>query len=519
MSMDGGGGVDSSGSESAGGSDGASESDAAGASESVSESVDAAGAGADARDAMSSDEGRDTLSDAADHVGGDDDGDDGDDGGRSGAGGSSDAAETAGGASGAQTSEVADAASDAVAATDDPAAQAEADEEAAQAAEARAAEVKAADAKAAGAGTAGAIAADMQAAEVHAETLTEVAAAEVQTAALDAVALGAVPTAAAQPAVMTGAPPEVTLAQAELAPTPEIGVPDPRTGLTPTTAAGVAALATGALAGVARDPITDALDRAAVAAAAETLGVDPTTVEGYLAAEAHAWADRGLAEYGFVRDLMGMANPAITADVARGGPAHQVATEAIGLHELGNLGDFRAAVEGDPAAAARAQAAIDGALAAHAAGLRDAPQVVERASAVDPALSTMSNRARAAAAANANGMQNWQAHHVVPFAEVAALPPDAQRAIADAGWAMDAPANLIALPADQATFAGPPNNGALPQHAGAHANYSAEVARQLSAIRTGHATMTPQDIAAELGRIEAEMLGQIADGRWHDRVN
>ncbi|MEO1336513.1 MAG: AHH domain-containing protein, partial [Myxococcota bacterium] len=150
-----------------------------------------------------------------------------------------------------------------------------------------------------------------------------------------------------------------------------------------------------------------------------------------------------------------------------------------------------------------------------------AGNTVERRSSVDPALSTNSSTARGVAAATAGGMQRWQAHHLVPFAEVASLPVATQQAIAASGWRMDSPGNLIALPADIASFQGPPNNGALPMHSGAHPNYSAEAGRMLNVVAAAHTAnpnMTPQEMRALMTTVETEMRAQIHSRMWHNVV-
>jgi hypothetical protein len=145
--------------------------------------------------------------------------------------------------------------------------------------------------------------------------------------------------------------------------------------------------------------------------------------------------------------------------------------------------------------------------------------VVERSSSVDPALSTYSTRARTIAAATAGGLQNWQAHHLIPFETMKNLPVPLQAQIAASGWRMDSPGNLIALPADQASFQGPPNNTALPMHNGSHPNYSADAATQFAGLVANYQNMTPSQIRAELTRIEAHMTTELLGRVYHNRVN
>lgn len=135
-------------------------------------------------------------------------------------------------------------------------------------------------------------------------------------------------------------------------------------------------------------------------------------------------------------------------------------------------------------------------------------QPLERRSAISPALSTNSVSARALVAAGTR-MQNWQAHHLIPFAEVAALPTKVQLAIVRAGWKMDSPENVIALPANAATYAAPPNLGARPIHNRAHAVYGAEASTRLTNLRTNGTSMTDAQIRTELRAIEGAMTASL----------
>ncbi|WP_375403177.1 AHH domain-containing protein [uncultured Sphingomonas sp.] len=137
-------------------------------------------------------------------------------------------------------------------------------------------------------------------------------------------------------------------------------------------------------------------------------------------------------------------------------------------------------------------------------------QVVERRSAVAPSLSTNSAAARAQLAPHTR-MQNWQAHHLIPFAEIAKLPVPVQLAIARSGWRMDSAENLMALPADRATFLALPNNRVFPMHSSSHPNYSADVGNSLSNLRLNGATMTPARIRSELEGLEAQWRAKLSD--------
>jgi hypothetical protein len=106
-----------------------------------------------------------------------------------------------------------------------------------------------------------------------------------------------------------------------------------------------------------------------------------------------------------------------------------------------------------------------------------AAAVLVRPSKVHPALSADSAEARKILAIRnlQRRGQRWQAHHLIPFAVVARLDEDVQLAIVQSRWKMDSAENLIALPADWATFFAEPNNKQRPVHAlPDHPIYSAE---------------------------------------------
>ena len=146
---------------------------------------------------------------------------------------------------------------------------------------------------------------------------------------------------------------------------------------------------------------------------------------------------------------------------------------------------------------------------------------LERSSTVDPALSTRSDRAREIVEAKGEKLpENWQAHHKVPFGVMAGLPPTLQQKIADSGWKMDSPGNLMALPSDEASFKGPVNRGRLPIHSGSHGRkYDVDVRKEFATLEANHETMSPDQIKAEMHRIEEKMLDQITQKRYHRRMH
>ena len=163
----------------------------------------------------------------------------------------------------------------------------------------------------------------------------------------------------AQPAVVRGAP-DAELILAQQAATLDGGAlelggtgtgPLPRAlapGLPALTPAGLALAASAEL-----QAFTRAQSQQRVQASAQSMGVDPGTMEGVSAASWHAWA-REQAWAGF-------------AGVEPSGPTAQVAGDAVGLFELAHPGAVgRAVATGEGFAALRAFVA--GALEAHAAG-------------------------------------------------------------------------------------------------------------------------------------------------------
>ncbi len=139
------------------------------------------------------------------------------------------------------------------------------------------------------------------------------------------------------------------------------------------------------------------------------------------------------------------------------------------------------------------------------------PDVLERTSAVDPALSAHGTRARALVATAAAGMQNWQAHHLIGFGVVASLPASVQQSIAASGWQMDSLENLVPVPGDNPTYLAAPNNRLMPFQSGPHPNYDLQVATLMAPLVAGHATMSPQDIRANMATVEAAMLASITN--------
>lgn len=189
-------------------------------------------------------------------------------------------------------------------------------------------------------------------------------------------------------------------------------------------------------------------------------------------------------------------------------------------YEQAHPGTLGRALAGD-SSARRAYDAVTADAVAHAGGVAADGAVMERrrTSAAEPRLTTDSTTARALVAPATN-LRNWQAHHLIPFESINTLPANVQHAIANSGWRLDSPENLIALPADANTYRAPPNSGRLPTHSGPHPTYNAEVSTRLQQLSQDAGRMAPAEIRAELNGIETVMRLRLQDqaGTFHPRV-
>lgn len=210
--------------------------------------------------------------------------------------------------------------------------------------------------------------------------------------------------------------------------------------------------------------IQRAAERRQVEAAIRQFGLDRSSAVDVLAARAYVWG-RNMAPLRFW-------------DVPYSGPVNEAVAEAIMRHERDNPGTLGLATRGQRDAQ-RAIDALVGAVVGGATGIA-VPQVFNRTSSVDPALSTSSARARTLIAIQ--GMNSWRAHHLIPFAVMAAQPVRFQMAVVASGWRMDSVENLIALPANFPTYVGPFNRTRLPIHNGPHPVYSGVAAGHLRPI-------------------------------------
>jgi hypothetical protein len=244
----------------------------------------------------------------------------------------------------------------------------------------------------------------------------------------------------------------------------------------------------------------NARERAEVLGVISRFGLNRDDASDVLAARAYVWAH--------------WFGPISFPNLPWSGPLHERTCEAIMRYERERPGTLGLAVRGNLAATAAISQIVD---ETTAGALDENLAILERTSSVAPALSTSSSKARTILG-NPN-LQSWQAHHLIPFAVMASQPVPVQQKIVAAGWVMDSAENLIALPANYATFIAPPNSRLLPQHSGSHMVYDADVRAALVPVVFGSLTMTPAALRAALMAVETQMRGWLIAGRYHDRVH
>ena len=242
-------------------------------------------------------------------------------------------------------------------------------------------------------------------------------------------------------------------------------------------------------------------ERAAVLDTLSRFGLDRTQAADVLAARAYVWAD-WMAPIPF---------PAMPW----GGPEHDRAAEAVMRYEREHPGTAGLATRGNAAAIA----AITTVIGESVAGVLDSPDVVYsvRVSAVDAALSASSAKARTLLGSPA--YQSWQAHHLIPFVVMAGLPVPVQKAIVASGWSMDSLENLIPLPANLASYVGPPNLRLLPQHSGSHIDYDADVRVALIPVVASATTDGGKALRDALKAVEDLQRSRLFQRVYHPRVH
>ncbi len=248
----------------------------------------------------------------------------------------------------------------------------------------------------------------------------------------------------------------------------------------------------------------DAAERSQVADAMAKFGLDRASAADVLAARAYVWA----------RNYIPV-NYRYWSKVPYSGPVNERVAAGVMRYERAHPGTAGMASRGDAPALTAIDRIVDEAVGA--ARPRN-PIVVERTSSVSTALSASSTRARTILSIMGN--QRWQAHHLIPFAVVARLPVQVQQAIATSGWKMDSAENLIALPANLATYVLPPNLTDLPIHSGSHGVlYDNDVRVALQPLMARAPALAPPALKASMNAVATRFRGAlVTDRRYHPRL-
>ncbi len=252
--------------------------------------------------------------------------------------------------------------------------------------------------------------------------------------------------------------------------------------------------------------IHSSIERARTLEAIARFGLDHSRAADVLSARAYVWA-----RFILPLDIRFWSRVPYDTD-----PLNDRIAQAVMRYERAHPGTAGAASRSDAAALAAIDQVVNQAIAADAAIA--GALVVERTSKESPALSASSTRARTILSIQNN--QWWQAHHLVPFAVVARLPTSVQQAIAASGWRMDSASNLIALPANFATYL-VPNFRSLPYHSGSHgARYDNDVWAALQPLAAGATTMRPAALRSAMDGVAARFRVALRSNRlYHPRLN
>jgi HNH/ENDO VII superfamily nuclease len=254
--------------------------------------------------------------------------------------------------------------------------------------------------------------------------------------------------------------------------------------------AGLLAFAAGLL-----DQWDAAVGRQQIANAMQRFGLDPTRPADVIAASAYVWSQYQL--------------PSAIYDVPFSGKKLDAASQAVMRFALANPGTFVAWFQGTPTQRDQASALI---IEAANRGLVDyASESRARPQGVAPELQTTSESARAAIASQ---LQNgrFQAHHLVPAMNWGEEKEIAQLAY-QAGWRVDAPSNLIGLPADAKAQAEAPEW--LPIHIGPHAEYCEATQELIAAVRQRFPpNLTPLEARAILDDVASINAWRIRTGAY-----
>ena len=104
---------------------------------------------------------------------------------------------------------------------------------------------------------------------------------------------------------------------------------------------------------------------------------------------------------------------------------------------------------------------------------------------------------------------------------MARLDSAAQLVIAASGWRMDSLVNLIALPANLATYLLPPNLAQLPYHSGSHGvHYDADVWNALQPVAATARLMPAPALKAAMDGVDLHFRTALVINRtYHPRLN
>lgn len=170
--------------------------------------------------------------------------------------------------------------------------------------------------------------------------------------------------------------------------------------------------------------------------------------------------------------------------------------QALMNYERTHPTTLRRSGRGDRQAVGEVRQVVDEALMSLGLAINDA--AIYRTSSVNPALSADSSRCRALLGLTS---QDWRAHHIIPFAVVADLPPPVQLAFVKSGWAMDQIENLIALPANLSFYSILPSPKG-PVHNSAHIRYSRDVENALKPTAAKALTIGSLTLLSDLRLIQ-----------------
>ena len=237
------------------------------------------------------------------------------------------------------------------------------------------------------------------------------------------------------------------------------------------------------------DHLDDRLAQEQITKAVARFGLDPSRPADVVAASAYVWSRYRL--------------PLFTK-AGYTGPDLDAASQAVMRFALVDPGAF----------IARDRDAKSFSLVIDAANAGLSDYVAEsraRPAGVDPALQTKSESARAMIASQLKA-GNMQAHHLVP-AYVWGQNIDITKLAYQAGWRVDDPSNLIALPADEATREA--LGEMLPLHNSFHKEYNNTTQAMIELKRAEFPTiLTPLEARSILEYVAALNLDLILSGKY-----